>query len=134
MGPNLDHGVCRPTFRYKADIPQPLEPDRQTNTTTVFFITVSLFLQLIHPAMASSEPDAESLRSKALALARKISEAWFTVVASHDKTDLQELRLLLARHNGWLSDLQEEGKAIREDKTICIQRVSCSLYQPSTLD
>lgn len=77
--------------------------------------------------MASSEPGAKSLRSKALALARNISEAWFTVVASHDKTDLQELRLLLARHNGWLSDLQEEGKAIREDKTICIQRVSCSL-------
>ncbi|SCO87685.1 uncharacterized protein FRV6_11812 [Fusarium oxysporum] len=72
--------------------------------------------------MASSEPGAKSLRTKALALARNISEAWFTVVASDDKTDLQELRLLLARHNGWLSDLQEEGKAIREDKTICIQR------------
>ncbi|KAF5708948.1 hypothetical protein FGLOB1_6168 [Fusarium globosum] len=30
-----------------------------------------------------------------------------------------ELQLLLATHNGWLSDLQEEVKAIREDKTIC---------------
>lgn len=82
--------------------------------------------------MALVESDNESLRSKALVLARKISEAWFAVVASDGKTDLQELRLLLATHNGWLSDLEEEVKAIREDKTIC--RVSCSVYQPATVD
>ncbi|SCO06112.1 uncharacterized protein FFB20_12468 [Fusarium fujikuroi] len=69
--------------------------------------------------MALVEPDTESLRSKALVLARKISEAWFAVVASDGKTDLQELRFLLATNNGWLSDLEEEVKAIREDKTIC---------------
>ncbi|RBA10335.1 hypothetical protein FPRO05_04924 [Fusarium proliferatum] len=45
-------------------------------------------------------------------------------VGDKDETRMEtwELRLLLATHNGWLSDLQEEVKAIREDKTICRKR------------
>ncbi|KAF9773791.1 hypothetical protein IL306_008329 [Fusarium sp. DS 682] len=72
--------------------------------------------------MASRAPDTNSLKFKTLALAKKISQAWATVATSHDQTGLQELRLLLAGHDGWLSDLQDEEKTASEDKTICVQR------------
>ncbi|KAF4333070.1 hypothetical protein FBEOM_13126 [Fusarium beomiforme] len=71
--------------------------------------------------MDSPTPNTDSVRLKAMALAEKISQAWATIVTSHDQAGLQELRLLLAGHDGWLSDLQDEEKAAAEDKTICVQ-------------
>ncbi|EXA28815.1 hypothetical protein FOVG_19608 [Fusarium oxysporum f. sp. pisi HDV247] len=70
--------------------------------------------------MASSEPHAESLKSKALF--KRLSDELLAAIMSSDKLGREDMDPYVDSYRGWCKDLEEEEKAIREDKTICVKR------------
>ncbi|KAF4436972.1 hypothetical protein FACUT_6009 [Fusarium acutatum] len=81
--------------------------------------------------MASSEPHTESLKSKALS--RRFSDELLAAIISSDKFGIQDMQPYVDEYRAWCQDLEEEEKAIREDKTICViepsdpsETVACS--------
>jgi hypothetical protein len=114
---------------YKGSMPE--APADDTNTTyshhliSLTYLSSTSLIMASHTLAVEQAAHLNLLRHKMLAVANKISDAWSDVVTSPNQIGLQELRLLLAGHDGLLSDLQDEERVTTENTTIHVRTVSC---------